>query len=247
MTTMKGWMNAGVEPWNIFTPSDGDAMFAPAIASGALHFAGLTGGVMEGVISAALGIPMGIRTYMQFVSHDRLGEHKEKADLRDLEHRFGFSEDEYSEMELTKLFDGEHIGHMLRNINQRGELASHIRNAAARLNTDGIMSDDDYVAFLERYEKIVRRANNGTRFTDSERTFLRQVLTESNYLDVRRILGFGDIVKSRDWLVGVSAITPSRWAPIEGIRKDNGSLVVDTLVAGGSNAVYILETEVEQL
>jgi fructose-1,6-bisphosphatase/sedoheptulose 1,7-bisphosphatase-like protein len=247
MTTMKGWMNAGVEPWNIFTPSDGDAMFTPAIAAGALHFAGLTGGVMEGVISAAMGIPMGIRTYMQFVSHDRLGEHKEQADLMNLEHRFGFSEDEYSEMELTRLFDSEHIGHMLRNINQRGELASHIKNAAARLNTDGLMPDDVYVAFLERYEKIVNGSNDGVRFKDEERTFLRQVLTESKYLDVRRILGFGDIVKSRDWLVGVSAITPSRWAPIEGIRGDDGKLVVDTLVAGGSNAVYILETAVERI
>lgn len=246
LTTMRGWMNAGIEPWNIFTPSDGDAMFAPSIAAGALHFAGLTGGVMEGVISAALGIPMGVRTYMQFVSHDRLGEHKEKANLRNEEHRFGFSEDEYSEMELTKLFDGEHIGHMLRNINQRGELASHIKNAAARLHTDGIFSDEEYRAFLERYEKIVSRSN-GVRFTDSERAFLKDLLTESDYLDVRRILNFGDIVKSRDWLVGVSAITPNRWAPIEGIRKDGHKLVVDTLVAGGSNAVYIVETEVEQI
>lgn len=246
LTTMKGWIDAGIEPWNISTPSDGDAMFTPALAAGALHFAGLTGGVMEGAISAAIGIPLGIRTYMQFVSHDKLGEEEENADLRNPDHRFGFSDEEYAEMLLTKLFDGEHIGHTLRNVNQRGQIAQQIKNAAFAALNDGIFSEDTYTRLLERYAKISADPDNGERFTDRERDFLKQVLTEGGFLDVRRVLRFSDLVASRGWLAAVSAITPNKWAPLEGIRENNHRLTVDTLVAGGSNAVYVLETEVEE-
>jgi len=247
LTTFKGWIDAGIETWNIFAPSDGDAMFAPAIAAGALHFAGLTGGVMEGIISAAFGIPLGIRTYLQFVSHDRLGEHKENADLRNEEHRFGFSETEYAEMLLTMLFDSEHIGHTLRTINPRGEISSHIKNAAFAAFNDGIFSEEQYLAFLARYQRISSGEVNGERFTEEERNFLKQVLTEKGFLDVRRVLRFGDIISSRDWLAAASAITPNKWAPLEGIRQDSNKLIVDTLVVGGSNAVYILESEIEEI
>ncbi len=246
MTTMKGWIEAGIEPWNIFTPSDGDAMFTPALAAGALHFAGLTGGVMEGVISAAMGIPLGVRTYMQFVSNYRLGEEKEAADLRNEEHRFGYSEDEYAEMLLTKLFDGDHIGHTLRVINQRGQIASQIKNAAFAAFNDGVFRKEEYEGFLAHYDKIVSGPGNGVRFTDDERNFLKQVLTDSGFLDVRRVLRFGDLVSSRGWVAAAAAITPNRWAPLLGIRHGGNKLTVDTLVVGGSNAVYILETDIEE-
>lgn len=248
LTTMRGWIEeGGIEPWQISTPSDGDAMFTPALASGALHFAGLTGGVMEGAISAAFGIPQGIRTFMQFVSHDRLGEHKENADLRNEGHRFGFSESEYKEMLLTKLFDSEHIGHTLREINQRGEISSHIKNAAFAIFNDSIWSEDQYKAFLDRYNRISSGDANGERFTEEDRRFLKEVLTEKGFLDVRRVLRFSDLVSSRDWLAAASAITPNKWAPLQGIRVDGHKLVVDTLVVGGSNVVYVLEAEVEEI
>ena len=246
LSSMNGWMEAGIMPHNIMTPSDGDALFSPALAAGALHFAGLTGGVMEGTISAAIGIPMGIRTYMQFVSHDSLGEHKENANLLDTEHRFGFSDREYNQMELTRLFDAEHIGHTLRNIRPDGEMASDIKNSAHSAYTQGLMGETDYRALGERLRKIADGNKDGERFNAGERSFLRGVFENKGYLDVRKVLRFSDLVQSRDWLVGVSAITPNRWAPLEGMREKNFRLVVDTLVVGGSNAVYILETEIEE-
>ena len=240
-------MEAGIEPWNISTPSDGDALFTPAIAAGALHFAGLTGGVMEGVVSAALGIPMGVRTYMQFVSHDRLGEHKEKANLLDEAHRFGFSDDEYAQMRLTELYDRNHIGHLLRSVDKEGPLASHIKNAAFFAREQGLLGDEAYDAFLGKYRAIVGASNGGERFSDGEREFLTEVLRDKGYLDVRRVIRFSDMVPTRSWVAAVSAITPNKWAPLEGIRIHDHKLVVDTLVVGGSNAVYMLETGVEEI
>jgi len=73
------------------------------------------------------------------------------------------------------------------------------------------------------------------------------VLNKIGFMDVRQTRQFADFVPNRDWLVGIAGITPNKWAPIDGIRTDNNELVVDILVAGGSNAMYVLETRVKEV
>lgn len=246
---MEAWVNAGVNAANILTPSDGDAMFACAIAAGALHFAGLTGGVMEAVISAAFALVMGIETFMQFVSHDRLGEHKDQADLLNNDHRHGYSDMEYEEMLQTSLFDSEHIGHTLRLLAERGKLVSYINNAATSEDTPAIIPGFNYYRFRDEYDAVVHKREEGLRFSELSREFLKGALLRQGFLDVRDIHTFTDIVKDKDWLALASFITPNRWAPGEGIRVfDNGNRkVVDTLVAGGSNYSQIMEAELVRI
>lgn len=247
MNMMHGWIREGMIPTNIVTPSDGDALFGPALATGALHFAGLTGGVMEGIISTAVCIPMGVRTFLQFVSHDRLGEHEENADLTKPEHRFGFSEREYEQMLQTSLFDSQHIGHTLRSVRVDGTLATYIKNEAFAWFNRHIITEEEYNDFLSAYKKIVIDHDENVRFSDQQRALLAEALGRIGFKDVRQTHQFADFVPSRDWLVGIAAITPNKWSPLEGIRVDGNRLVVDMLVVGGSNAVYVLETHVEQL
>jgi fructose-1,6-bisphosphatase/sedoheptulose 1,7-bisphosphatase-like protein len=284
LKTMKAWIKAGLEPWNISTPSDGDAMFSPAIASKALHFAGLTGGVMEGVISGAIGIPLGVRTLYQFVSHDTLGEHKEEADLLNEDHRFGFSYREHKQMRLTELFDCEHIGHTLRAGHHTDDVATAVTNAAFKH-----MDDESYDAFFSHFLKITgqnitwtdeehalmrnaldemvrdehgvdffydrmnriiedRLQKDGVRFTDEERAITVRALEKKGFLNVRDQLEFGNFVEgTHHWVAAVSAITPNKWAPLEGIRSDgNGSLLVDTLVVTGAHGVYMVTSKVKR-
>lgn len=279
LKTMNGWIEAGMKPWNIVTPSDGDAMFAPALAAGALDFAGLTGGVVEGAVASALGIPLGIRTFFQFASHDRLGEHKEQADLTRESHRFGFSIRERQQMRLTGLFDSQHIGNTLRH----GDPA--ITDTIIHSAWDSL-GQDAYQNFYERFlaisgmdtafsepersalmdtiegvktgtltseavhaimDGIVRQRIHGTRFTDKERRVMADALREVGYHDVRKQFQFGDLMTgTKDWLALVSAITPNKWAPLDGIRTDetHGARTVSTMAVAGSHAVYIVESTV---
>lgn len=283
LPTMNGWIKAGIEPWNIHTPSDGDALFAPALAAGSLHFAGLTGGVMEGVVSAALGIPLGIHTQFQFVSHHKLGEKKDQADLTNPEHRFGFSKQEYSQMRLTKLFDSEHVGHALRAGDPSDDIANAVTNMAF-----SHLAEEEYDAFFERFkvivgmdvtlsqeervsfinlleakgtreinldevqaalETILAKKREGFRFNERERQLIVDALKEEGFLNVRDEQTFSDfVVGTHDWMAAVSAITPNKWAPLQGIRTGpHGSLIVDTLVVTGAHAVYILESKIEKV
>lgn len=246
LRSMRGWMKAGVESWNMHTPSDGDALFAPALASNSLHFAGLTGGVMEGIFSTAVGIPMGVRSSLQFVSHDQLSEKKDIADLLQDEQRFGFSDREYAQMLQTRLYDSQHIGQTLRTVRPSGRLAEAIKNSAWHRHDMRQWSGDMVRQFLDRYDEVLKRAE-GARFTKDQRRFLKEVLENLGFLDVRRTLQFSDFVPSRDWLAVTAAITPNKWAPLDGIQADGNQLHVDLLVVGGSNAVYGLEVAVEEI
>lgn len=279
MKTMMGWIEAGLKPWKISTPSDGDAIFAPALAAGALDFAGLTGGVVEGAVASALGIPLGIRTFFQFASHDRLGEHKEMADLTREDHRFGFSMRERQQMRLTKLFDSQHIGNTLRqddpaildtithaawdrlgqpayeNFYERFLAISGVDTPFAEPERSALMDTIDGAkkgtltreAVQAIMDGIVRQRIQGTRFTDKERRVMADALREVDYHDVREQFQFGDLMTgTQDWLALVSAITPNKWAPLDGIRTDetHGARTVSTLAVAGSHAVYTVETTV---
>ncbi len=245
-TTFNAWMNAGMKPWHIMTPSDGDSIFAPALAGGALHFAGLTGGVMESVIGAALGIPMGVRTTFGFVSHDKLGEMQEGANLQLEAHRFGFSEAEFKKMLSTKLFDSQHIGHTLRLMPDYDATIAFVRNAAF---SERDVAGFDYETFMKELE-AVRAAKGGdasVRFSDPSRVFLMKALGQQGFMDVRRVLRFSGFVYDRDWLYAASALAPNRWVGLNGITPRDHGLDVETLVAGGSHAVGVLKTRVVQV
>ena len=278
MKTMSGWIKAGMKPWMISTPSDGDAMFAFALAAGALDLAGLTGGVVEGAIASAFGIPLGIRTFFQFASHDRLGEHKEQADLTRESHRFGFSIRERQQMRLTKLFDSQHIGNTLRhddpaifdalthsawdrlgqnayeNFYQRFLGISGVDTAFTEPERSALVDaiEGAHTGTLTReavqaiMDGIVRQRIQGTRFTDDERRVMSDTLRTLGYHDVREQFQFGDLMTgTEDWLALVSAITPNKWAPLEGIREgDHGARTVSTMAVAGSHAVYVVDSTV---
>lgn len=246
MNTMKGWIHAGMQPWNIFTPSDGDATLAPAISAGAIHFGGLTGGTMEGLIGAALGIPLGVRTFLQPVSHDCLGEHKDESDLLREDHRFNFSEAEYDELYDTHFYDSQHIGHALRRARRNGSLMSAVRSMIYLAGLSEQLTEAEVNEFRNTLEAVLEEKGDA-RFNDRQRTLLKKTFKEQGFIDVRKTLTFEDLVPTRDWQYVGTAITPLQWAPLEGIRTRNNRMVVDTLVVGGSNAVYIVETELQDL
>ena len=151
-----------MKPWNLLTPSDGDSTFALAMGARALQMAGLSGGVVEGIIAGAAGVPVGLQTSYQFVSHERLGEHAENAELCREDHRFGFSEQEYEQMVQNRLFDGQHLGHTLRLLPEYFEIVADIFNWAAR---ERAVEDFDFESFQKEFDDIVRHPDRGTRFT----------------------------------------------------------------------------------
>ncbi len=238
MATLQGWLDAGMKPWNLLTPSDGDSTFALAIAARALQVAGLPGGVVEGIIAGAAGTPVGLQTSYQFVSHHRLGEHAENAELCREDHRFGFSEQEYEQMVQNRLFDGEHLGHTLRLLPEYFEIVADIFNWAAR---EREVEGFDFESFQKEFDTIARHPERGIRFSRPSRTMIRKVLTQRDWVDVRGVYGFTDFVRTRDWLFAATALTPNRFAPLKGIQRGtDGRYVTETVVVGGSNAVGIL-------
>jgi fructose-1,6-bisphosphatase/sedoheptulose 1,7-bisphosphatase-like protein len=241
---LNGFIAAEMKPWNIFTPSDGDATLAPAIAAGAIHFARSDGGMIEGIIAAALGIPMGIRTFLQPTSHASLKG--KETDILSEEQRFNWSEKEYDELYDTKFYDSEHIGHALRPARENGTLMGAVKSSIFLAETDGKLSESKAAEFRPTLRAILENAPD-VRFSPEQRQFLKKVFKGQGFIDVRRTLTFSDLVPTRDWQYAGTAITPNRWAPLEGIRTRDHRIVVDTLVVGGSNVVYVLETEIQDL
>lgn len=245
MATLQAWLDAGMKPWNLLTPSDGDSTFALAIAARALQFAGLPGGVVEGIIAGAAGVPVGLQTSYQFVSHARLGEHAENAELCREEHRFGFSEEEYEQMVQNRLFDGEHLGHTLRLLPEYFEIVADIFNWASR---EREVENFDFESFQHEFDDIVRQPEKGTRFSAPARDLIRKVLAQRDWVDVRGVYGFPDFVRTRDWLFAATALTPNRFAPLKGIQRGtDGRYLTETIVVGGSNAVGVLVAESVQV
>ncbi len=245
LTTMDGWLRAGMKPWNLLTPSDGDSTFALAMGARALQMAGLSGGVVEGIIAGAAGVPVGLQTSYQFVSHERLGEHAENAELCREDHRFGFSEQEYEQMVQNRLFDGQHLGHTLRLLPEYFEIVADIFNWAAR---ERAVEDFDFESFQKEFDDIVRHPDRGTRFSGPSRALIRKVLAERDWLDVRGVYHYPDFVRTRDWLFAATALTPNRFAPLKGLQRGtDGRYISETVVVGGSSAVGILVAESVQV
>jgi fructose-1,6-bisphosphatase/sedoheptulose 1,7-bisphosphatase-like protein len=245
LTTMARWLEAGMKPWNLLTPSDGDSTFALAMGAGALQMAGLSGGVVEGIIAGAAGVPVGLQTSYQFVSHERLGEHTESAELCREDHRFGFSEQEYQQMVQNRLFDGEHLGHTLRLLPEYFEIVADIFNWASR---EREVEDFDFESFQKEFEDIVRHPDKGTRFSAPARRLIHKVLAQRDWLDVRGVYGYQDFVRTRDWLFAATALTPNRFAPLKGLQRGtDGRYITETVVVGGSSAVGILVAEAVQV
>ncbi len=239
----KSWLEVGMDDTKIEKPTDGDSMFAWAIASGILNFGGLTGGVMEGVIGAIGGSPLGVNTTFQFVSHDKLKETKADADLLVEEHKFGFTEGERDKMIRSQLYDSEHVGSTIRRLSPVDPLHGFILDAA---NAEVDIPHFDVRSFLDEFRKVSsqdEKDREGVRFSMPSRAFLIKVLEENGYVDVRRTLRLGDFAFSRDGMYFVTAITPNKWAPLKGVKEKDGRIITESLFAGGSHSVAILEVE----
>jgi fructose-1,6-bisphosphatase/sedoheptulose 1,7-bisphosphatase-like protein len=238
------WIAAGMKNEDIHKPTDGDSMLAFAIASGMIHFGGLTGGVMEGVIGGMAGVPFGLNMSFQFVSHSKLKETKADADLLNEEHRFGFNESERDQMILTRLYDSQHIGSTLRRLGPVNDLRAHIVNAAAaEIDIPGF-SHSTFISELNLIEAL----RDNIRFSESSRAFLIKILERHGWMDVRKVAHLSDFRFSRDSMYFATAITPNKWSPLEGIRVRDGRLVLDSMFVGGnSQAVFILETEIRRV
>jgi hypothetical protein len=149
MPTMRRWIEAGMKPWNLTTPADGDVMFASAISAGLFDWAGLTGAINEGFTAGAIGIPQGVHTEYEVASYDKLGEHAKDADLTREDHRFGFSDRERYQMFLTRLFDSQKLGPTLRMGHGTNEFVDIVINAVFRN-----LPRDEFESFLKRFEII---------------------------------------------------------------------------------------------
>jgi len=147
MSTFNQWIERGMKPWMMTTPSDGDALLAAAIAAGGMHFGGLTGGVVEGLIGGTIGVPFGVRTMFQFGSND--GLNKEDSDLLNEAHRFSFSEREHAQMHLTELFDSQHLGPTLRASRGANKVTNTIVSAAFN-NLD----PRDFALFFKKIQRV---------------------------------------------------------------------------------------------
>ncbi|MFA4858294.1 MAG: fructose-bisphosphatase class II [Candidatus Margulisiibacteriota bacterium] len=238
--TFENWMASDMLSRNILKPTDGDSMFAWAIACGLLHFGGLTGGVMESVIGAFAGKVTGCPMSFQFVSHDKLGEEKAAADLLDLRHRFGFSALEREKMAVSHLFDGEHLGSTLRLLGSTEDLTTLIGNAAYN---ERDIPGFEYAGFLGQLRVAKEKdpaARREFRFSPVNRQFLRKILDRQGWWDVRQVARLDDFAYGDDFLYAVTAITPNKWAPILGIQTDTNKITTETLCAGGSEAIYVL-------
>ncbi len=233
---------AGMVGENIIKPTDGDSIYAPAIAAGRLHFAGLSGGVMESIIGALLGVPTGCVMSFQFASHDRLAEEKAQADLLNLEHRFGFTEAEYGKMVRARLYDGEHLGSLIRRLAPSDPLRAFFKDAAAaEIDTPGF-NYSEFLGELAIVENPDPQIRGNVRFSDASRIFLGKVLQGEGWWDVRQVGRLDDFRFTPDTMYLSTAITLNKWAPLLGIRKEGNSIVTESLFAGGSQTVFIMET-----
>ena len=247
--TFNNWIEAGMKDENIFKPTDGDSMFPWSIAAGLIHFAGLTGGVMEGLMGALPTIPIGCTTGLQFVSRSRLSEAGEKADLLSENDMFEFSEAEQREMVASKLFDGLHIGTTLRNLGPSDATRTFILNSAANeVNTPGF-SHPKFLEEIKIMENPDPTAREGVRFSEPTRTFLTKIFGSMGWWDVRRPARIGDLRYSLDTMFMATALTPNRWSPLLGIKYDTNKKVItaESMFVGGSQAVFVIETDVAEV
>lgn len=247
-STFNNWMAAGILDANIHKPTDGDSMFAFALGSNVLQLAGLTGGVMEGVIGGMAGVPFGIQSTFQFASHSKLGEEKANADLLNVDHRFGFSEKERDAMIASNLYDGEHIGSTLRRLCRTDALRARILNAAgAERDTPGFLQES-FLKEMGIIENTDERIRQGARFSEPSRAFLTKILEREGWWDVRKIARLSDFRFSRDSQYIVTSLTPNKWAPLREIRWENGRIITESMFVGGnSQTVFILESELEEV
>jgi hypothetical protein len=173
----------------------------------------------------------------------KLAEEKADADLLRDEHRFGFSEPERDAMIRAQLYESEHIGSTIRRLSPVDPLTGYIMDSAM---AEVDVPEFNMKQFMEEYGRISHpdpHIREGVKFSSPSREFLRKVLEHNGYLDVRRILRLGDFVFSRDGMYFVTALTPNKWAPLQGIRAGDGKITTDSLFAGGSQAMAIVEVE----
>lgn len=248
---VKEWMRSGLI--NIEQLSDGDAMFTSSIVSGGMHLIGGTGGVVEGLTSAASGIALGAKAYMQFVAAERLKDGSLTADIMLDNQRFNFTETEFQRMYGTKLFDSQNITPTLRLLRDFDELYEDLDNSAADerdisgFNFDGFKAEYRRAVGYTDHEKNYHAPEGDSAFSEPSMIFLRRTLNKLGFMDVRGIYEFNDFVPTHDWLYAAAALTPNKFAPLNGIQSDGENSIVELLVCGGSNVSYILELHVRRL
>ncbi|MBT3182753.1 MAG: fructose-bisphosphatase class II [Deltaproteobacteria bacterium] len=230
-------MAAGMSPWNFITPTDGDSAAAFALGAGAMQLWRGTGGPVEGLLSGAFGIPFGIQTQTQFVSHDQLRERRGNANMLDPEQRTGFSPIEIKKMYETHLFDSQNVEGLLRVGGWDSDIVGTLRRSSHFV--EGIKGYRPKLFFNELL-RIVKKGED-IRFSDSSREFVVEALKKNGFLDVQEVQTFGTLIRKRDWLAVFGGISDSRFAPIVGMTKRGNSLAAEMIVVGGSHAVYVLE------
>ncbi|PIS31087.1 hypothetical protein COT42_01965 [Candidatus Saganbacteria bacterium CG08_land_8_20_14_0_20_45_16] len=241
--TFDTWIEAGMRDERIIKPTDGDSMYAWPIVSGLLTFAGLTGGVMEGIIGGLAGVPVGANMSFQFTSHAKLKEERSDADLLNPDHRFGFSDDEYGKMVRSELFDSEHIGSTLRRLGPDSQLRAFVLDAARNeVDTPGFSFRDFLreIAIAESRDPEIRK---DFRFSSGSREFLNKIFLKQGWWDVRRVGQLSDFRFDQDVLYLATALTPNKWTPLAGMKEGNAHFTTESLFTGGSQTVFIMEVD----